>query len=195
MASEDNDPLELFARWFADAHECGLDEPTAMAVATANAEGVPSVRMMLLKGFDADGFVFYTNLGSAKAHDLAVNPNVALCFYWMPLKRQVRVQGPVQPVSEEEADAYFASRPRQSRIGAWASKQSQPLEGMFALERRVAEVAARYATGTIPRPSFWSGFRLRPTLIEFWTQRPFRLHERVRYVRVDGHWQTQRLFP
>jgi pyridoxamine 5'-phosphate oxidase len=195
MLSEDADPIELFQRWYADAHDCGLAEPTAVALATADADGVPSVRMMLLKGVDANGFVFYTNLGSDKAHDLAANPRAALCFHWMPLKRQVRVKGTVQPVSDEEADAYFASRARESRLGAWASRQSQPLEGMLALERRVAKFAARYPIGDIPRPDFWSGFRLHPSSIEFWMQKPFRLHERIRYERTDDGWRAQRLFP
>jgi pyridoxamine 5'-phosphate oxidase len=151
--------------------------------------------MMLLKGVDERGFVFYTNLGSHKAQDLAENPRAALCFYWMPLKRQVRVEGPVEPVSDEEADAYFASRARKSRIGAYASKQSQRLEGWLQLERRVARFAAKDVGKGLPRPEFWSGFRLRPEMIEFWIEQPFRLHERMVFQREGEGWQALRLFP
>ncbi|MDH5673170.1 MAG: pyridoxamine 5'-phosphate oxidase [Myxococcales bacterium] len=189
------DPFAIFAQWYERAQHCGLSEPAAMTVATADASGMPSARMMLLKGFDAEGFVFYTNLGSQKARELRENPQAALCFHWMPLERQVRVQGRVRQVDAAEADAYFASRPRKSRIGAWASKQSQPLEGRFELEARVARFAARYAVGEVPRPEFWSGFRLRPQSIEFWEQRGFRLHERTRFIGSEDGWRGEHLFP
>lgn len=188
-------PIPLFERWLEDAKRTDLAEPTAMSVATVDAEGMPNVRMLLLKGVDERGFVFYTNLGSRKARELESNAKAALCFHWMPLERQVRVRGVVEKVSEEEADAYFASRARQSRIGAYASKQSQPLSSMLELEKRVAKVVARYPMGEIPRPSFWSGFRVIPDEIEFWMAKPFRLHERVIYTRDGGAWTTLRVFP
>ncbi len=167
-----------------------------MSLATVDANGMPSVRMVLLKHADAEGFVFYTNLGSQKAHELAINPQAALCFHWKSLQRQVRVQGQAQPVSDAEADAYFASRARDSRIGAWASKQSQPMQGRFELEKRVAEKALRFNIGAIPRPEFWSGFRVVPSVIEFWEAKPFRLHDRTRYVlSADQTWQGTPLFP
>ncbi|MBE0532748.1 MAG: pyridoxamine 5'-phosphate oxidase [Rhodospirillales bacterium] len=190
-----NDPFGLFKQWLADAEKSEINDPTAMALATADAEGRPSVRMVLLKGVDERGFVFYTNLTSRKGRQLAANPRVGLCFHWKSLRRQVNVEGPVSPVDTAEADAYFASRDRGSQIGAWASKQSQPLEGRFDLESRVAKFAAKFHVGAVPRPEFWSGFRVVPERIEFWEDRPFRLHNRLVFQRTDGAWQTQNLFP
>jgi pyridoxamine 5'-phosphate oxidase len=190
------DPLVLFSAWFDDAAQCKLiDDHTAVALATADASGAPDVRMVLLKGFDARGFTFYTNLTSPKAQQLTANPRAALCFHWAPLERQVRIRGPVEPSTAEEADAYFASRERQSQIGAWASKQSQPLESRFHLEKRVARFLARFAVGSVPRPEFWGGFRLIPETIEFWLKQPYRLHDRVRYTRTPQGWTRARLFP
>ncbi|MDB5801089.1 MAG: pyridoxamine 5-phosphate oxidase [Rhodocyclales bacterium] len=188
--------IERFQQWLVEAEKTEINDPTAMSLATADASGMPSVRMVLLKHADTEGFVFYTNLGSQKAHELTANPQAAMCFHWKSLQRQVRVQGQVQPVTDVEADAYFASRARDSRIGAWASKQSQPMQGRFELEKRVAEKALRFNIGAIPRPSFWSGFRIVPSVIEFWEAKPFRLHDRTRYVRQTEHdWQGTPLFP
>jgi len=188
--------ITRFQQWLDEASEVEPNDPNAMSLATADTTGMPSVRMVLLKHADADGFVFYTNLGSQKARELIANPQAALCFHWKSLQRQVRIQGTVTSVSDAEADAYFASRARDSRIGAWASKQSQPMEGRFALERRVAEKALRFAVGDIPRPSFWSGFRIHPTVIEFWRAGAFRLHDRTRFVRGNAdQWTGSPLFP
>lgn len=191
------DPYALFRTWFAEAEKTEPEDPNAMALATADAQGVPSVRMVLLKGVDPRGFVFYTNLESRKGGQLLANPNAALVLHWKSLRRQVRVEGAVEQVSGAEADEYFHSRPRGSQIGAWASKQSRPLEGRWELERRVAEYTARYAIGTIPRPEFWSGFRILPRRIEFWQDKPFRLHDRIVFTPAEGGggWTTGRLYP
>lgn len=189
------DPLALFEAWYSEAEAQETNDPNAMAVATVDREGMPSVRMVLLKGFDSRGFVFYTNLESRKGAHIAANPKAALLFHWKSLRRQVRIEGPVEPVGEEEADAYFASRPRQAQIGAWASDQSRPLTGRFELEKRVARYAAKFAVGKIPRPPHWSGYRVRPERIEFWQHGAFRLHDRLVYHDHDGAWRSERLFP
>lgn len=193
--STPEDPYALFAAWFAEAQEKEPNDPDAMALATVDPEGMPSLRMVLLKGYDETGFVFYTNLESRKGTQLGGTPKAALLFHWKSLRRQVRIEGHVSPVSDPEADAYFQSRPRQAQIGAWASDQSRPLEGRFELEKRVAKFAAKYALGTVPRPPHWSGFRIRPELIEFWQDGAFRLHDRLVYHADAGGWRTERLFP
>ncbi|MEQ8321175.1 MAG: pyridoxamine 5'-phosphate oxidase [Rhodospirillales bacterium] len=189
------EPFELFGNWFEKAKESEPNDPNAMNLATATPDGRPSSRMVLLKDFDTDGFVFYTNLESNKGRQLAENANVALNFHWKSLRKQVRIEGPAAPVSDEEADVYFRSRARGSRIGAWASEQSRPMEGMFILERRVAEFTAKFGVGEVPRPDHWSGFRVDPQLIEFWSDGKFRLHERIVYHRDGDAWTTERLFP
>lgn len=189
------DPVALFRQWLKEAEASEPSDPTAAALATADASGAPSARMVLLKDADERGFVFYTNLESRKGGELQVNPRVALCFHWKSLRRQVRIEGVVSPVSDAEADAYFATRPRQAQIGTWASQQSRPLAGVFELERRVAQYAAKFGLGKVPRPPFWSGFRIAAQRIEFWRERPFRLHERLVFRRSADGWVTERLYP
>ena len=194
--TEARDPIALFGDWLNEAGETEPNDSTAAALATVDADGLPNVRMVLLKGFDETGFVFYTNFDSAKGTEILASMKVAMCFHWKSLRRQVRVRGPVEKVSTEEADAYFDSRPRGSRIGAWASRQSRPLESRFALERAVAEFTARFGIGKIPRPDHWSGFRIKPVRMEFWHDRPFRLHDRLAFKGDgDGGWTTERLYP
>jgi len=194
--TERSEPFRLFAEWLEDAAKSEPNDPNALALATVDPDGMPNVRMVLLKGFDERGFVFYTNFESAKGGEILSAEKAAMCFHWKSLRRQVRIRGPVEQVSDAEADEYYASRPRGSRIGAWASKQSRPLESRFALEKAVAEYTAKFAVGAIPRPAHWSGFRIVPSQIEFWHDRPFRLHDRVVFTRDDqGAWQTKRLYP
>lgn len=195
MSALEPNPYSLFAKWMAEAEKSEPNDPNAMALSTVDDQGRPSTRMVLLKGWDEAGFVFYTNLESRKSREMAGNPNVALLFHWKSLKRQIRVEGQVQPVTAEEADSYFASRPRISQIGAWASLQSRPLEGRFELERRVAEFTAKFGLGDIPRPPHWSGFRVVPRAMEFWHDRPFRLHDRFAYGGDGDDWVPQHLFP
>ena len=190
-----DDPIAVFAAWMAEATKSEPNDPNAVCLATCTPEGRPSARMVLLKDVDARGFVFYTNLESRKGGELAANPFAALCFHWKTLQRSVRVEGAVQPVSAEEADAYYASRARGSRIGAWASRQSRPLEGRFALEKAVAEYTLKFGLGEIPRPAHWSGFRLVPDRIELWRDMPFRLHERRVFHRAEAGWTMEMLFP
>ncbi len=194
---KDRNPFDVFADWFAEAGESEPNDPNAVAVATAGADGQPSVRMVLLKGYDEQGFVFYTNLESNKGLDLAENPKAAMLFHWKSLRRQVRIEGPVTSVTDAEADEYFASRARGSQIGAWASEQSRPLEGRFALEKRVASFTAKFGLGTVPRPAHWSGFRISPRRIEFWKDGAFRLHDRHVFSRSaeTQPWTVEQLFP
>ncbi|MCD2172974.1 pyridoxamine 5'-phosphate oxidase [Rhizobium sp. C4] len=193
--TEESEPFTLFAQWLADATASEPNDPNALALATVDDEGLPNVRMVLLKGFDQDGFVFYTNYESQKGRELLGARKAAMCFHWKSLRRQVRVRGDIETVTDAEADEYYASRARGSRIGAWASKQSRPLESRFALEKAVAEYTAKFGLGDIPRPAHWSGFRLKPSSIEFWHDRKFRLHDRVEFKRIDGGWDKVRMYP
>ncbi len=197
MIREHSDPLSLFGEWYAEAAKSEPNDPNAVALATVGPDGTPSVRMVLLKDYDAAGFVFYTNYESRKGRHLQAHAKAAMLFHWKSLRRQVRLEGPVSPTTPEEADAYFATRARGSQIGAWASEQSRPLESRFALEKRVAEYTARHVVGTVPRPPHWSGFRLKPLLIEFWQDGAFRLHDRLEYSRgaPEAPWSTRTLYP
>ena len=191
---DDVEPLAPFRRWLDEAWK-GEPNAHAMTLATTTPDGRPSARVVLLKGLDERGFVFYTNLESRKSTELVANPKAALCFLWKSLNRQVRVEGPVERVADDEADAYFASRPHDSQIGAWASDQSRPLENRAELERRVEAYSRRFGESTIPRPAYWSGFRVIPGRAEFWQERPFRLHDRLLFVREGEEWRRERLFP
>jgi len=192
-----DEPLQLFAAWLKDASASEPRDPTAMTLATVDADGSPNARMVLLKGADERGFVFYTNVNSQKGRELDAHPRAALVFHWKSLNRQIRIRGPVETVTDTEADAYFASRPKQAQIGAWASKQSAPLESRLAFEKQVALYAAKYAIGTVPRPPYWSGYRILPLKIEFWHDRPFRLHDRIEFHResLTAPWRKTRLYP
>jgi pyridoxamine 5'-phosphate oxidase len=189
------EPIALFQQWLAEANTTEKDLANAMALASVDADGLPDCRMVLLKGVDARGFTFYTNTESAKGEQLAANSRAALCFHWKQLGRQVRARGPVESVSAEEADAYFATRAHSAQIGAWASDQSRPLEGPRVLERRIAEAGVKFGLRKVPRPPHWSGYRLLPASIEFWRERPFRLHQRLLFERRGEGWSTRRLFP
>lgn len=195
--TEENEPFALFGAWLKDAESSEINDPNAVAVATVDENGLPNVRMVLLKGYDSRGFVFYTNFESQKGQEILGQKKAAMCFHWKSLRRQVRLRGEVEVVSDAEADEYFHSRPLGSRIGAWASKQSRPLEGRFALEKSVAEYTARYALGSVPRPPHWSGFRIKPVSIEFWHDRKFRLHDRIEFRREspDAPWHKVRMYP
>jgi len=191
------DPMDLFQDWMKDAEASEPNDPNAMALATADADGHPNVRMVLLKGADANGFVFFSNAESIKGGELAANPNAAINFHWKTLRRAVRVKGTIAQVSGAEADAYFATRAKDSQIGAWASPQSRPMEGRWVFEKRIAEYALKYGLTKVPRPPYWSGFRLQPVLIEFWQDGAFRLHDRLEYSRpaAGAPWSTRTLYP
>lgn len=193
--TEENEPFSLFGTWLKEAEASEPNDPNALALATVDADGMPNVRMVLLKSFDRDGFVFFTNYESRKGQELLGQKKAALVFHWKSLRRQVRVRGNIETVSDAEADAYFETRARGSRIGAWASKQSRPLESRFALEKAVAEYTMKFGIGHIPRPAHWSGFRLQPVSIEFWADRPFRLHDRVEFTRAGEGWEKVRMYP
>lgn len=188
-------PFKRFAAWLAEAEQREPNNPTAMSVATVGVDGRPSSRVVLLRGYDERGFVFYTNFGSRKIREWQGNPYIALCFHWKSLDRQIRIEGRSEQVTDKEADAYFASRPRDSQIGAWASRQSEVLAGRYELEARVAKYAARFELGDVPRPPFWSGVRVVPDVFEFWAERPYRLHDREVWRLVHGAWQQSHLFP
>jgi pyridoxamine 5'-phosphate oxidase len=192
-----DDPIALFKQWFEEARASEPNDPEGMALATVDADGLPNVRMVLLKGFDENGLVFYTNEESAKGREMAATPKAAALFHWKSLRRQIRVRGLISPVSEETSDAYFKSRARDSRIGAWASQQSRPLESRFAFEKAIAAYAAKFAVGEVPRPPYWRGYRLAPVAFEFWRDRPFRLHDRVQFIRASASepWRSQKLYP
>ena len=189
------DPIEQFRLWFAQARQTPMPEPNAMTLATADASGVPSARIVLLKGIEPDGFLFYTNYESQKGRELASNPNAALVFYWGELERQVRIAGPVERVSREQSDAYFQGRPEGSKLGAWVSRQSTPVSGRAELESLLADREKEFAGKPIPTPPYWGGYRLTPLTIEFWQGRPNRLHDRLRYVRSGETWRLERLAP
>lgn len=191
------DPFSLFAIWFSEAEQAEVNDANAMALATVDETGLPDLRVVLLKGHDERGFVFYTNERSAKGRELAGTPKAAVNFHWKSLRRQVRVRGPVEPAGPEESDAYFQSRPRESRIGAWASDQSSPLDSRETFEAAIASVEARFGDGPVPRPPHWHGYRIRPLQIEFWQDRPYRLHDRIVFRRgaPDSPWEKQRLYP
>ena len=191
------EPFRLFGEWLADATKSEPVNPTAMALSTVDADGMPDVRMVLLKGFEEAGFVFYTNRNSVKGVELAGNPKAALAFYWKSIERQVRVRGIATQVTDAESDAYFATRPRGAQLGAWASQQSSPLESRFAFEKAIAFTTAKYPIGTVPRPPYWIGYRVVPLAIEFWHERPFRLHDRIAFTRdtLTAQWVKTRLYP
>ncbi|KMO34841.1 pyridoxamine 5'-phosphate oxidase [Methylobacterium variabile] len=193
--TQNTDPWALFRQWFADAQASEPEDPNAMALATCGADGLPDVRIVLLKGADERGFVFYTNTQSMKGSELSDNPRAAIVLHWKSLRRQVRARGPVTRVDDAEADAYFASRPRDSRLGAWASRQSQPLESRDALVRAVEQVSARFPGETVPRPAHWTGYRIAPVTMEFWQDGAYRLHDRVRFTRRRDAWERSRLYP
>jgi pyridoxamine 5'-phosphate oxidase len=191
------EPFALFSEWLEEATKSEPNDPNAMALSTVDETGLPDVRMVLMKGYDENGFVFYSHKASQKGRELAANPKAALLFHWKSLRRQVRIRGLVTPVTDAEADAYFATRPKQAQLGAWASKQSEPLESRFAFEQAIAKAAAQYIIGEVPRPPGWSGWRIAPLRIEFWHDRPFRLHDRIEFRREvpNGVWEKVRMYP